>query len=102
MSSLLLYTHTATQRSGLQKVNTMLVITTKVIQATDKHGVRVKATSAQGKYTMLNWDPTVEETSNHVAAAQALAKKLGCIPDFYYGGFTHTGTRFFQFHLQKS
>jgi hypothetical protein len=62
-------------------------ITTKYIGPTNVRGSRVKATAAAGSLT-LGWDHALNPEANHLAAAQAFARKLGWTGTFH-GGAPH-------------
>jgi hypothetical protein len=57
----------------------MVAILTKYIGPTNFKGSRVKAFTAQGKYSSsltLSWDDALSVEANHIAAAEALASRL--------------------------
>ena len=56
-------------------------------------GSRVKATAAAGSVT-LHWDNSLQSDENHIAAAQALARKYNWPGKYYLAGLPD-GTRVF-------
>lgn len=54
----------------------MQSIVTKYLGATDSKGSRIKATAYAGSVT-LAWNHELDATGNSIAAARALAEKLG-------------------------
>lgn len=68
-------------------------IVTRYHGAGNVKGSRVKATAAAGSVT-LQWDDGLQADQNHIAAAQALARKFGWRGKYFMGGMPD-GTRVF-------
>lgn len=64
------------QECHTQQGTKMQAIITKYIGPTNVRGSRVKATAQAGSVT-LEWDDALNRDDNHMAAAKALATKLG-------------------------
>lgn len=60
-------------------------ITTKYLGATTNRNARVKATAQAGSVT-VEWDSNLGTDANHMAAAKALAEKMGWIGNWQGGG----------------
>jgi len=58
----------------------MQAITTKYLGPTNFRGSRVVAKAQAGRIT-IDWDHALDPEDNHIAAAQALAVKLGWTED---------------------
>ena len=71
----------------------MQAITTKVLPATNTQPTRVKATAQAGSITLI-WNNYVGHDANHIAAARALAAKLGWAGQ-WLGGYDHAGNGVF-------
>lgn len=71
----------------------MQAIQTRYFGPTNKLGSRIKAV-AQGGSIILSYEPGKNGASNHLAAAEALAKKLGW-QGIYVGGTLPNGDQVF-------
>jgi len=52
-------------------------IRTKYLGPTDFKGSRVKATTSNGRSTIVSWDDALNPEANHTRAALVLAKRVG-------------------------
>jgi deoxyribodipyrimidine photolyase len=59
-------------------------ITTKYICPTNKRGSRISAKCNAGRI-IIEWDDALDHEQNHVAAVQALIKKLGWKGQWAFG-----------------
>lgn len=70
-------------------------IQTKYLGLTDMRGSRCKAWAQAGSIT-INWNHALNSEQNHIAAAQALARKLGWTGAWSGGGLPDAGYAFVQ------